>query len=262
MAKIGYKFSASLTFLLTFAIFVISNRASFIRDSLFDALWSTCLPFGTVFLILPMLIYSLYQIISSLIKNYKKYRKVFYVELSLMCILSLFTSITACTIMGTPISDAKKRKVTDTALYPCEIVNEPLKEYIKEKFIPDIRDSITSGKFENYLYITFDESEGNECKITLSCRPVPATAALCVRQKLVTDYKYRFYTKLDDITFEVYSKTFNSFIKPVSGKNLIVNNKPDFTWIIPDRRYEVILEFKGNELVNYEIDNPLGFAGL
>ena len=262
MAQIGYKFSASLTFLLTFVIFVISNRETFVREGLFDALWSTCLPFGTVFLILPMLIYSLYQIINSLIKNYKKFRKVFYVELSLICILSLFTSITACTIMGTPISDAKKRKVTDTVLYPCEIVNEPLKEYIKEKFIPVITDSITSGKFENYLYIAIDKSEDNECYITLSCRPIPETAALYVRQMLVTNYKYRYYTKIDDITFEIYSKTLNSFIKPVSGRNLIVNNNPDNTWIIPRRKYEVILEFKGQEPVKYEILNPLGFAEL
>lgn len=258
MAKIGYKFSASLTFLLTFAIFVISNRESFVREDLFEALWNTCLPLGTVFLILPMLVYSIFQIIRSLIQNFRKFRMVFYMELALICILSLFTTLTVSTIMKAPISYAKTRKVTDTALYLCDIGNGPLRNYITESFIPIITDPSNAEKLNNsYTFIKFDETESNHVQVILSCQALPKEALLFKRQNLVTNYKYRFYTQIDSITFEIYSNSLNRFIKPIKGKILTVNNKPDFQWVMPHRNYEVTFEFEGDSLLSYDVINNL-----
>lgn len=105
MEKVGYKFSASLTFLLSLVIFITSYRDVVEEKGVFYTLGLFEFPGLThtlsgIFVMTPLILYSVYQIINSLIKNYKKFRNMFYLELSLICVLSLFTLLTIFVILA------------------------------------------------------------------------------------------------------------------------------------------------------------------
>lgn len=175
-----------------------------------------------------------------------------------------FIKIWLCVIcfgMVCNISNAQDNEVAEISLPNCTIVNRSLAQYIKERFTPVILDQAKQlGNY--YLYITCDKQYNNKFKVRVICHQIDALSTILYdREELITEYKYRYYTIVSGLTFEIFSDLSNYFVKTENGEEKTVKYSTiPKTPVIDDAYYEVVFDFEGEELLNCEILNFLGLV--
>lgn len=151
-------------------------------------------------------------------------------------------------------TQSRNKNVAKATLSSCEIINESLKEYLINKYIPVISAPINQiGDY--YNYITFDKDDEDIITVKVTSHLDSSSD----RKRLVPEYKYKYYTVIDGITFEIYSNIPDCFIKPDNGKYMVVEYSTGKTMaFIDDGYYVVRLTFEGDNLINYEVDDFMG----
>lgn len=152
----------------------------------------------------------------------------------------------------------QNKNVAMTSLSSCEIVNDSLKEFLINKYIPVISAPINQiGDY--YTYITCERVGRDNISVNVTYHRIDENEQPNDRKKLVSKYKYRYYTILDGVTFEIYSDTPDCFIKRDNGDNRSVEYSTVETMpFTDDRFYEVKFEFDGDNLLNYKVNDFMG----
>ncbi|MDE6288731.1 MAG: hypothetical protein K2M00_08115, partial [Muribaculaceae bacterium] len=167
-----------------------------------------------------------------------------------------------CLMLGKSVSYAQwAQKKADMTLYSCEIVNEPLKKYISEQFIPVIFNGIENGKLKEY-YVYMEIYTGNTGNtVNLVCEPAK-TAGMFDRNFITrsfVNFKYGYYTEINGVTIEIFCKKQCDFIKTNFSKRKVVEYFTDVSPFISDNSYDVKLKFAGEKL---ESSKVIDFMGL
>lgn len=168
-----------------------------------------------------------------------------------------------CVMLGRTVSYAQwAQKKADMTLYSCEIVNEPLKKYISEQFIPVILNGIENGKLKEY-YVYMEIYMGNTGNaVDLVCEP-SKTAGMFDRNFIIksfVNFKYGYYTEIDGVTIEIFCKKQCDFIKADYSKRRVVEYFTDVSPFISDNSYEVRLKFEGEKLESYKVNDFMGLV--
>ncbi|MDE6288249.1 MAG: energy transducer TonB [Muribaculaceae bacterium] len=164
--------------------------------------------------------------------------------------------------MATNLSYAQiSEKTADLTLYSCEIVNEPLKKYISEKFLPVIFRGVESGKIEGY-YIFMEIYKGeSHTSVELVCETGLRSGMVVRHQNLKNkNLRLMYFTVVDGDTIEIFCNKQSDFIKADFSKRKIVKYFTDPIIFVSDSSYEVRLKFDGERLESYEVTDFVGLA--
>lgn len=166
-----------------------------------------------------------------------------------------------CLLLATNLSYGQLYgKIAKMTLPSCEIVNEPLKEYISEQFLPVILNGVESGKIGGYyIYMEIYKHE-TSANVYLICE-TGLRSGLVVRYENLNDenLRYRYFTVIDGVTIEIFCNKQNNFIKANSSPKKEVEYFTRVISIISDSSYEVKLKFEGEKLESSEV---VDFVGL